>query len=164
MTVSKCLSCGMKSEKIDSFRDLQLSFPSNSKNHSITTLINYYIMPEKLCGGDQYHCDKCNTFTDGEKETLIIEPPSSLILTIKCFSFDMKLERKNKLLHSVRLENIITLNNISYELYAAVIHYGSNIDYGHYYTFGKDGDNWFKFNDCSVTKITSELLYNLEPQ
>ncbi len=83
MTVSKCDSCGTKSERIDNFRNLQLSCPKNPKDQSITTLIHYYLQPEKLDGDNQYHCDTCNTPTDSEKVTLIIEPHFRLILIVK---------------------------------------------------------------------------------
>lgn len=161
--VLRCNICSTSSERIENFRVLQLSFPSDLEDLSITKLIYYYLQPERLCGDNQYHCEACSTLTDGEKVTHITEIPSRLILTVKHFCYDVKLQQKSKLLHRVKLDNIIALNNISYELYAAVVHFGSRADSGHFYTLARDGDDWFKFNDCSVVKTTLEFLTKLKP-
>lgn len=38
----------------------------------------------------------------------------------------------------------------AYTLYAAVIHSGTTLDSGHYYTLAKDNDHWYLYNDDSV--------------
>lgn len=163
MTVATCNSCGNKSERIDKFRDIPLSFPSSSNDHSVTSLLDYYLQPEKLCGDNQYHCEKCKGLTDGQRQTHIIEAPPRLILTVKHFGYDSVSQQKTKLLHRVKLEDFIQLSNVNYELYAAVVHCGSSVDSGHYYTFAKENDEWFKFNDSFVMKTTAAQLYNLKP-
>ncbi|KAL3284292.1 hypothetical protein HHI36_018450 [Cryptolaemus montrouzieri] len=163
MTVSTCDHCGRRSERSDNFRELQLSFPNNSENHSVTSLLHYYLQPEKLCGDNQYHCDKCKGLTDGERVTHIIETPRRLILTLKHFGYDSVSQQKTKLLHRVKLEDYIQLGEINYELYAAVVHCGSSVDSGHYYTFAKDNEDWYKFNDCLVLKTTAMQLCELKP-
>lgn len=163
ITVSKCNECGNKSERLDNFRELQLSFPNNTEKQSVQSLLEYYVQPEKLCGDNQYHCDKCNRLTDGERITHIYEPPPRLILTLKHFRYDPASQQRTKLLQSVKLDEHLNLDNVKYELYAVVVHWGSSVDSGHYYTFAKDDQEWYKFNDCSVIKTTSADLCKLRP-
>ena len=47
------------------------------------------------------------------------------------------------------------MKNIKYKLYAVIIHVGS-IDAGHYYTYCKNGNDWYELNDEKVSVITTE--------
>ncbi|KAG5889725.1 hypothetical protein JTB14_010199 [Gonioctena quinquepunctata] len=164
LTVSHCGECGTKSERVDNFRELQLSFPNHSENQTVQTLLDYYLQPEKLTGDNQYQCELCSRLTDSERVTRIVEAPPRLILTLKHFRYDPTSHQRTKLLQTVALDEHLMLDNCRYELYAAVVHCGSSVDSGHYYTFAKDTpSNWFKFNDCSVTRATPEDLCRLKP-
>ncbi|KAJ8924752.1 hypothetical protein NQ315_000905 [Exocentrus adspersus] len=162
ITVSRCDLCATKSERADNFRELQLSFPNNSDNQSVQKLLQYYLQPEKLRGDNQYHCDVCGTLTDGERITRIVEAPPRLILTLKHFRYDPASQQRTKLLQRVELDERFSLGSYEYELYAVVVHCGSSVDSGHYYTFAKDKSDWYKFNDSSVTKASSEDLSKLK--
>lgn len=162
VTKSRCGSCGTESEHSDSFRELQLSFPNRCDNQSVQTLLDYYLQPEKLCGDNQYHCDTCSCLTDGERVTTVAEPPRRLVLTLKHFRYDPASQQRTKILQQVKLDANIHLGE-QYELYAAVVHCGSSVDSGHYYTFAKDGQEWYKFNDCAVMQATEEELCKLRP-
>lgn len=163
ITVSRCDVCTTKSERADNFRELQLSFPNNSDNQSVQKLLQYYLQPEKLHGDNQYHCDICATLTDGERITRIVEAPPRLILTLKHFRYDPVSQQRTKLLQRVELDERFSLGDYEYELYAVVVHCGSSVDSGHYYTFAKDKSDWYKFNDSSVMKATSDDLSKLKP-
>jgi ubiquitin carboxyl-terminal hydrolase 35/38 len=163
VSVSRCGECDTKSERVDNFWELQLSFPNNSDNQSVQTLLDYYLQPEKLSGDNQYHCEVCDCLTDGERVTCIEEAPPRLILTLKHFRYDQASQQRTKLLQSVKLDNHVHLDAGQYELYAAVVHCGSSVDSGHYYTFARDGEEWFKFNDCSVMRTMSDELCSLKP-
>ncbi|VEN42526.1 unnamed protein product [Callosobruchus maculatus] len=77
--------------------------------------------------------------------------------------YDPTSHQRTKLLQAVKLDREVRLGLHQYELYAAVVHCGSSVDSGHYYTFAKDGAEWFKFNDCSVGRTTAENLCRLKP-
>lgn len=102
--------------------------------------------------------------------TEILEPPRNLILTLKHFRYDTRHHIRSKLLYKVFHDEIISVNvkgsfktnstrNVDYKLYAAIIHSGTSLDSGHYYTIARESDNkWFKFNDSYVTDTSlSEL-------
>lgn len=167
MTVFTCGECSSHSEKIDNFRELPLCFPDEeddgyAEKHSVSALLDLYLRPEKLCGQNQYHCDKCGLM-DGEKVTRIIQAPRRLIMTLKHFKYDFRMQRKTKLLHRVKLEEYIQLNGVGYELYAAVVHHGTNADHGHYYSLAKEDEQWYKFNDNIVKKLSQSHIYDLKP-
>ncbi|KAI4471386.1 ubiquitin carboxyl-terminal hydrolase [Holotrichia oblita] len=163
LTVSRCDVCGSQSERADSFRELQLSFPSNCANESVQELLDYYLQPERLCGDNQYHCDTCERLTDGERVSRIVEMPRRLILTLKHFRYDPASQQRTKLLQRVKLDSYLVLDSVRYDLYAAVVHCGSSVDSGHYYTYARDETEWYKFNDYVVFRTQPEELCQLHP-
>lgn len=163
-TVYKCHVCGLESVRADNFRDLQLSFPSDFiEGDSVQTLLEYYLKPERLCGDNQYHCERCNGLSDAERVFRVIQPPPRLVLTLKHFHYNSASHQRIKLLHQVEYNPSIKLANATYDLYAAVIHCGTSVDSGHYYTYARDGENWFKFNDSFVSACSASDLSNLRP-
>lgn len=49
----------------------------------------------------------------------------------------------------------------TYSLYAAVIHAGTTLDEGHYYTLAKDNDGWHMYNDDIVSAADESQLHDL---
>lgn len=143
---------------------MQLSFPCNFiEGQSVQSLLEYYLKPERLCGDNQYHCDKCNGLSDASRIFRINQPPARLVLTLKHFRYDATSQQRIKLLHRVQYDHVIKLGSVNYELYAAVVHCGSSVDSGHYYSYAKDGQAWYNFNDSCVTKCVNADLHNLVP-
>ncbi|XP_067631153.1 ubiquitin carboxyl-terminal hydrolase 38 [Eurosta solidaginis] len=178
-TTYECLTCGWKSRIIDSFRDLQLSFPEVknecASNYSVQDLIDYYCSPEKLYGDNQYFCERCKKLCDAERYINVISAPKNLILTLKHFKYDQKYHTRAKLMHKVFHDEKVSvkvcaedtleeISSVHYDLYAGVVHSGFSMDSGHYYTYAADVTNkWYKFNDNIVTPSKSEELHNLTP-
>jgi ubiquitin carboxyl-terminal hydrolase 35/38 len=175
-----CSSCNGNSINIDSFRDLQLSFPERNDDenasdvqYNVQQLLEFYFTSEELTlvGDNQYHCDNCKILCNGIRYTEILEPPRNLVITLKHFRYDTRHHTRSKLLYKVFHDEILTVNvkgnfsssnssrNVEYKLYAAVIHSGTSLDSGHYFTIAREADNkWFKFNDSFVTKSSLEEL------
>ncbi|XP_073813299.1 deubiquitinating apoptotic inhibitor [Musca autumnalis] len=178
-TTYKCLTCGWKSCNIDSFRDLQLSFPDVkndcASNYSVQDLIEYYCSSEKLYGDNQYFCERCKKLSDAERYINVISAPKNLILTLKHFKYDQKYHMRAKLMHKVFHDEKVSLKvcspesleeiaTVHYDIYAGVVHSGFSMDSGHYYTYAADATNkWYKFNDSIVTPSRTEELHNLTP-
>ncbi|XP_012279447.1 ubiquitin carboxyl-terminal hydrolase 35 [Orussus abietinus] len=171
----QCAQCDNSSHNTDRFRDLQLCFPEEipeTQEVSVQDLINYYLTPEKLTGENQYHCDKCMKLCDAQRIIKVLRAPSHLILTLKHFHYDSESRLRAKLRHKIMYNETIqlpvsTLSNSvteTYQLYAAVVHAGYSMDYGHYFTYSRDSkQNWYKFSDSYVTQTTLEDLKRLEP-
>lgn len=80
--------------------------------------------------------------------------------------FEPKLQVQTKLMHSIYHNHTVTLPTVrsqadhsAYTLYAAVIHTGTTLDSGHYYTLAKDNDQWHVYNDDKVT-VADEFHLN----
>lgn len=176
--VYKCLNCGTTSKQHDSFRDLQLSFPdtdTNSKHqYSIENLLDYYCSMERLDADNKYFCDICKMLCDGERLINIVNAPRYLVLTLKYFKYDKKINMRTKLTHKVHhspkisvkvsSEDGLPAHCVQYRLYAAVVHSGVSMDSGHYYTYGSDqpdDGSWYKFNDSVVTECKIDALKSL---
>lgn len=171
----QCIQCNTSSHNTDKFRDLQLCFPEEiheNQEVSVQDLINYYLTPEKLTGENKYRCDKCTKLCDAQRLIKVLQAPSHLILTLKHFHYDSETRLRTKLKHKVIYNESILLPisasssavNETYRLYAAVVHSGYSMDYGHYFTYACDSkQNWYKFNDSYVTRTTLEDFKNLEP-
>lgn len=172
----KCLNCGTTSNQNDSFRDLHLSFPDTETNpkyqYSIEDLLDYYCSMERLDAENKYFCDFCQKLCDGERLINIVNPPRYLVLTLKYFKYDKKINMRTKLTHNVNHSPKISVKYASedgpkhqqYRLYAAVVHSGVSMDSGHYYTYGSDqpdDGSWYKFNDSFVTECNISALKSL---
>lgn len=179
-TTYKCLTCSWQSTNIDSFRDLQLSFPEVkndcASNYTVQDLIDYYCSSEKLHGDNQYFCECCKKLSDAERFINVISAPKNLILTLKHFKYDQSNHMRAKLMHKVfhnenvsikvcSAETLDEVASVHYDLYAGVVHSGCSMDSGHYYTYASDGNNnkWYKFNDDVVNQCKIAELNNLTP-
>lgn len=156
--------CQTESVKADNFRDLQLSFPNDFvEGQSVQNLLEYFFKPEVLCDENQYFCEKCKGLKDATRIFRVIQYPARLILTLKHFRYDAASQQRIKLLHRVKYDSVIKLGGLNYELYAVVVHCGSSVDSGHYYTYAKDNSVWFKFNDNFVSSSNFSEFSNLIP-
>jgi ubiquitin carboxyl-terminal hydrolase 35/38 len=173
-----CSSCNSNSIHVDSFRDLQLSFPeksddSNTEPFNVQQLLEFYFQSEELSmvGDNQYYCETCKVLCNGLRVTEILEAPKNLILTLKHFCYDSRYHTRSKLLYKVFHDEIINVNvngsfsshngarNVEYKLYAAVVHTGTSLDSGHYYTIARENEHdWFQFNDSYVTRSSLNEL------
>lgn len=168
LTRVECTECHSSSLSRDVFRDLQLAFPEkmNGWQYSVQSLLEYYCSKESLTGDNKYQCRDCGQLRDAERSVVIETTPKYLILVLKNFKFDTKMQVQTKLLHGVYHNHTITLPTVrsqavhaAYTLYAAVIHVGTTLDSGHYYTLAKDKDTWFMYND-EVVSIVEEAMLN----
>ncbi|XP_050360572.1 ubiquitin carboxyl-terminal hydrolase 35 [Nymphalis io] len=160
LTRVECTVCHASSLSRDVFRDLQLAFPEKPEGwqHSVQSLLEYYCSKESLSGDNKYECRDCGGHQDAERSVLIETTPKYLILVLKNFKFDSKLQVQTKLMHTMYHNQSVTLPTVRsqavhsvYNLFAAVIHAGTTLDSGHYFTLAKDNDQWHKYNDDEVT-------------
>uniref|UniRef100_A0A2M4BG81 Putative ubiquitin carboxyl-terminal hydrolase 38 ubiquitin carboxyl-terminal hydrolase 38 n=1 Tax=Anopheles marajoara TaxID=58244 RepID=A0A2M4BG81_9DIPT len=174
----RCTVCNITNHTIEAFRSLDLAFPDDSTmtangdgTHSVQKLLDFYCSSEKLAGENQYFCDRCQHLRDCERSVTVTAPPQNLILTIKHFRYDqsrqLRAKLMNKIVHNENISLVVTdsgghQRQLHYRNYAVVVHYGTSMDSGHYYTYAQDGTGtWFKFNDNYVTECTTNELQNL---
>ena len=98
-------------------------------------------------GNNKYFCEKCNKNTIARKRTETIHWPNNLIIILR--RFDNHMRKKDKKI------NIPLQWRHNYKLKGGIVHSGS-LQGGHYYYFGMKNNNWYIFNDSSVSIINSE--------
>lgn len=177
----KCLNCCRSSTNVDHFFDLQLSFPQGSESvsssptiekttYTTQSLINSYFAIEDMVNENQYFCDKCKVHSDAERQVILDDAPTNLILVLKHFKYDRSFHTRRKLLHKVHHDEVVFLNTrrkdgcfrLKYKLYATIVHSGMNIDSGHYYTYAvNEEDEWFKFNDNHISRSSLSEVKSL---
>ncbi|XP_070562118.1 uncharacterized protein [Ptychodera flava] len=122
-------------------------------NNSIQHLLNNYFDTEQL----DYTCNNCMC-TGANKYLTVTAEPLILIITVKLFD-----EHLSKQSCKVISEDSLSLNTMNgkcfYVLAGTVTHYGNTLSAGHYVSFIKEGDQWFKMNDLQIkTASLSEAM------
>ncbi|CAH2035234.1 unnamed protein product, partial [Iphiclides podalirius] len=170
LTRVECTVCHSSSLSRDIFRDLQLAFPEKPAGwkHSVQDLLEFYFSKETLTGDNRYACVDCGALRDAERSVTIENPPRYLVLVLKNFKFEPKLQVQTKLMLTMFYNDTVTLptrsrtDRSAYTVYAAIIHEGTTLDSGHYYTLAKDNNQWFSYNDEVVTPAEPDHLHTLK--
>ncbi|CAK84647.1 unnamed protein product (macronuclear) [Paramecium tetraurelia] len=126
----------------------------HDKSLDLLDLIDNFESKEPLVDENAYHCTTCNDLTFAIKTMSFQKLPDQLIIQLKRFQYDEhKGFQKNNIVVAYP-ENII-INQIDYDLYGVVQHFGG-LDNGHYTAYGKRSNKWIEFND----KQTKEVQVN----
>ncbi|XP_029637918.1 ubiquitin carboxyl-terminal hydrolase 38-like [Octopus sinensis] len=150
----------------------------------IRDLIQNYFTVEELKVSNQFKCPNCDDYRDGIRQVFLIDAPEYLNLTLSRFSYNKKNKKRSKIMAYVNYpkelclkcfttndESLVVEEDINYVLCSVVIHSGYNSDSGHCILLSRHSclinehytnlnnllkDNWYIFNDESVT----ETKYN----
>jgi ubiquitin C-terminal hydrolase len=158
--------CGDISYSFEKILDIPLLFPKeiNNKEIDLNDLLNHYFQGEKISWS--LKCPKC-----GQKD---VERNKVIKLSILPKVIIFSLQRFNpitgvKINKIIKFDEIIDLKpfcdydffngemNAKYKLFGISNHSGT-INFGHYYSFTKIGDNWYDFNDSFVKQINLVLM------
>ena len=125
-----------------------LPIPKNKDNINVKDCLELYLKEELLDGENKWFNPKTKDYTIVNKRTKIVVYPQILIL---CFNrFDNK---SNKITCDIEVSDL-NIDKNKYSLYGICNHFGSSLG-GHYYSYCKNNNNWYKFNDNIVTKLES---------
>lgn len=148
-----------------------------SKNDNNTNLISYELQQEdenerirfdKFLGsmlkrenvrGMETACG-CN---DGSLRYVLVNMPKYLFLTVSRFKYD---GRGSKLMNRLQIANNFSITtpvdiqkrtsiDNRYILRGLVLHHGRTLDSGHYTAMLKINDEWFMFDDSTVSRMTN---------
>ena len=160
------------------------------KGHrTLEEALDYFIKEEILEGENKYFVDKYNKKISISKRCSIKKMSNTVIIHLKRFEFDYYTFTNNKLNDYLQFpkeinfkkwtkaflnvntkneskiteeekENLIE-NKLEYQLTGILVHSGSTLASGHYYSFIMNQENgeWYKFDD---TKISSFDIKNIE--
>ena len=154
----------IKNNKIENFIQI---------NQEISLNDTFEILREEelLDENNEWFCDNCKKKQRAIKKLEIYNAPKILIIQIKRFSHNNKINTKvNFPLTNLDINNYILSkfnDNIKYDLFAVANHYGS-LYYGHYTAICKNSlDNkWYEYNDSYISetdesKVVSSNAYVL---
>uniref|UniRef100_A0A096M7I5 USP domain-containing protein n=1 Tax=Poecilia formosa TaxID=48698 RepID=A0A096M7I5_POEFO len=165
-----CLKCQTPTDSEGPFWLLPLELEdSPDGNYSVENGIKMFFTSTIFDGDNQLYCEICDDKVDATRKYVITHHPDVLLLMLKRFDFSyqfmsyIKINCKADIPHTIEIPEIPPLSlifllvdqNQMYELYAVVEHFG-DLRGGHYDAVIKskdEGDEWFVFNDSSVTQL-----------
>ncbi|TAQ84608.1 hypothetical protein B7494_g7071 [Chlorociboria aeruginascens] len=173
-----CQKCGDINTSVESFLDLSLGLDVLSKKRNLKSatltlercLDEEYIRPERC----EYTCYSCGT-QEAKKQLSIKSLPNVLCIQLKRFKQNngvaSKIDTKvqfplqlhmlpytNRARAQDTRQNFELARSCTYDLQSVVVHVG-NLETGHYVSYSRVGNQWFKFNDHNVT-LASKSQYN----
>jgi uncharacterized UBP type Zn finger protein len=164
-SIISCNNCQYESNSNDSGYGLSLTFPEQ-ENHKIFTLESLIDNHFKINDIEDFNCSSCHN--KGGKQRFIFNESLKVIPQYLIISFVRHGNSLSKIMTEVLYELFLNTSFIKssksvYELTSIVIHAGSQLSRGHYYTYTTTQDKkWFKLNDTSVSQIKfEEIVRNL---
>ena len=163
----QCLECNGISEKSENFMDLSLEV---QKSDSVQKSLEIFFKKESLNGNNKYRCSKCKRLVNAWKGFELEEGPMILTLHLKRFNNSlMKINKFVKFADKLEMKQFMhdPKKPLVYELFAVVVHQGSQMWSGHYYSYVKNSNNlWYLMNDetvrlANVDRVLSENAYLL---
>jgi uncharacterized UBP type Zn finger protein len=156
-----CNNCNNHNKIIEKVYILDLPITS-SFNESLTT----YLIDNDI----DYKCDKCNTQTKATIKKSFSNYPTHLIISVKRFNnFNQKINDPFILPSNLSYNNLssdyLSSDNLisdvnEYKLTAIIYHMGSTSG-GHYVCYRLINNEWYLFNDSSISSISKEQINNI---
>lgn len=195
-TSTTCQNCKGTSNAVQSFLDLSLGLDNLSQKRSKKLGQNKKSLPpltlkdcldEEYITSDkcEYRCHSCDSPQQAKRLTSIKCLPNILSIQLKRFEYKQgRGDRASKIDTTVRFPlklNMLPYTNrvrvrgnredmelersCTYDLLSVVVHVGE-IDTGHYVSYCRAGEQWFKFNDhrvelASLSEVLSAQAYLL---
>eukprot|EP00499_Haloplacidia_sp_CaronLabIsolate_P012147 CAMPEP_0196769176 /NCGR_PEP_ID=MMETSP1104-20130614/380_1 /TAXON_ID=33652 /ORGANISM="Cafeteria sp., Strain Caron Lab Isolate" /LENGTH=463 /DNA_ID=CAMNT_0042139261 /DNA_START=145 /DNA_END=1532 /DNA_ORIENTATION=+ len=153
----RCASCGFTSNKHDPCMDLALELARNVT--SIERALKHFTATEKLDADNRWQCDGCKRKVIATKRLTLRHPPLVLTLLLKRFAFGDFL---GKISTMVTYPEVLDVRPYvspehahdvptKYRLFGVLVHSGSSMRFGHYYSYVKTpSGTWCKMDDASV--------------
>lgn len=176
-----CDICNISSSNQEAFSSISLDFKKQAKKKrkalpdtkmlvavpSIVECLQSYTALEPL-SAEGYNCRGCGTPRSASKQLRIRKLPAILCIHIKRFGIkqnppfsEEKYEGKIDFPLNLDMAPYMTKSSeeneeLVYDLESVIVHQGEQISNGHYYSFCKQEDKWFRFDDEIVSATTVE--------
>lgn len=122
--------------------------------------LQQFVCNETLSGENLYRCIKCKQLVQAVKRYTLHKASKILLINLKRFEFG---KNSHKLSHLVRYpehlnvsqymsEESLNDQTFNYRLYAVLVHVGSSMHSGHYFSYVRSPNNrWYKADDTTMT-------------
>jgi ubiquitin carboxyl-terminal hydrolase 36/42 len=152
--------CSRCHHKSDTF-EVQYTWIVGVRNHAdLRQSLQQFVCRENLSGENLYRCMKCKQLVPAIKRYTLHKASKVLLINLKRFEFG---KNSHKLSHLVRYSEHLNVSpymseddsheqSLNYRLYAVLVHVGSSMHSGHYYSYVRSPNNrWYKADDTSMT-------------
>jgi ubiquitin carboxyl-terminal hydrolase 36/42 len=142
--------------------EVQYTWIVGVRNHSdIKQSLQQFVCRETLSGENLYRCIKCKQLVPAIKRYTLHKASKILLINLKRFEFG---KNSHKLSHLVRYPEYLNVKSymseenshdqsLNYRLYAVLVHIGSSMHSGHYYSYVRSPNNrWYKADDTTMTQ------------
>ncbi|KAK1984311.1 ubiquitin carboxyl-terminal hydrolase [Colletotrichum cereale] len=185
-----CQNCGGVTNAVQSFLDLSLGLENLSHKRKkggpkVPSLTLQECLDEEYVKSDkcEYRCHNCSSMQQAKRATSIKRLPNVLAIQLKRFEYKQgrhdrapsKIDtivnfplQLNMLPYTTRgrgadPKDAFELGrSCTYDLLSVVVHVGE-IDTGHYVSYCRVGDQWFKFNDHKVEMASKSDVLSAQP-
>lgn len=164
---TKCLKCERITSRDEKFLDLSVDL-LDMDNSSLNACLAQFSAKEILCEDNKFYCETCSALQEASKRMIIKQLPLNLVLHMKRFKFNERINNFTKLFHRVSYPLYMKLSNVSednkykdnfYELYSVVVHLGGGPTFGHYVSLVKtEASGWLLFDDETVESIDESFV------
>ena len=96
----RCETCGFESSHETEFNAINLPVKQHGDPHAIISIeegLDNYYKSERLCGDNQWYCERCKTKVDAEKGVALSKVPYLLAVNMQRFIFDWTIDQAVKL-------------------------------------------------------------------
>jgi ubiquitin C-terminal hydrolase len=145
--------------------EVQYSWIIGVRNHSeLRQSLQQFVCRETLSGENLYRCIKCKQLVPAVKRYTLHKASKILLINLKRFEFG---KNSHKLSHLVRYPEYLNVGPymsdmsdenstdqlLNYRLYAVLVHVGSSMHSGHYFSYVRSPNNrWYKADDTTMTQ------------
>ena len=153
-----CSRCRSTSDTFE----VQYTWIVSVRNQSdLRQSLQQFVCRENLSGENLYRCMKCKQLVPAMKRYTLHKASKILLINLKRFEFG---KNSHKLSHLVRYPEYLNVKPymseehgtdqlLNYRLYAVLVHVGSSMHSGHYYSYVRSPNNrWYKADDTAMTQ------------
>lgn len=161
-----CQTCGYASLTRDRYMDLSLDIADSSISN-LTDALRHFTKTETLDENNMVDCRKCQERQIVTKGLRLATAPTILVCHLKRFAWNMygqqiRLSKDVTFPLQLDIDKCMSKANRStpppYQLVGVLVHAGRSCDSGHYYSFVRSGDRWYKCNDATVTEVDVDVV------
>mmetsp|Transcript_35078 Transcript_35078/g.76786 ORF Transcript_35078/g.76786 Transcript_35078/m.76786 type:complete len:831 (-) Transcript_35078:142-2634(-) len=161
-----CRTCDYSSLTRDRYMDLSLDI-ADSSIKTLTDALRHFTKTETLDANNMVLCRGCRERRIVTKGLRLATAPTILVCHLKRFAWNVygqqtRLNKDVTFPLQLDIDDCMSEANRStpppYELVGVLVHAGRSCDSGHYYSFVRSNDRWYKCNDSNVTEVGLDIV------
>ena len=145
-SIVKCSQCKNQSKNLEEFWDISLAIPQTVEECHLKDCVNNYTISEIL--ETESKCERCHRLSQFSKELVFERLPKVLMIHLKKFG-----NNGQKISKKVNVSQNLLIKSTNYSLKAFISHRGMNSFSGHYISYCKQSNHWYRFDDEDIRQL-----------